>query len=350
MKILISIKSKRYNFYFSDIYKKIRTVIYIICNNILIYLMKIVCCKDKNKMQIEGNLENEEILTSKSNISGYVRNLKCLNRGKYGNVQLGVRHLDNNTVKYYAIKEFMINKKGCYAASYEREKHILQKINNEHINIIKYFNFEETLYTRKIYLEYCDGKDLFDVIKLNKYIIEIDCREIMRQLCMAVKFLHSKNITHRDIKSENIMFVSGNSLRIKLIDFGLSSTDTLMKNKCGTHDYLPPEMILNKFYNNKCDIWSMGVLLYLLITYTFPFDQTYEYSFNINENENDNVNIHIVYHNILYKKIDFFHPTFRGVSYTLIDLIKHMLNRVPQFRYSVDDILNHNWFKINLSV
>ena len=96
----------------------------------------------------------------------------------------------------------------------------------------------------------------------------------MKQLLSAVSYIHSQNIVHRDLKPENLLFESANSQSIKLIDFGTSQVfdpHVPMKERFGTPYYIAPEVLVGQ-YNEKCDVWSCGVILYVLLCGNVPFD------------------------------------------------------------------------------
>jgi calcium-dependent protein kinase len=123
-------------------------------------------------------------------------------------------------------------------------------------------------------LEFCEGGELFHYIIEKKYLSEEQSAYIMKQLFLALDYLHSKQISHRDIKPENFMLSKKGDLTcIKMIDFGLSkdfSEQNTMNSMNGSPYYIAPEVFLQK-YNMKIDIWSMGVVIYIMLSGKVPF-------------------------------------------------------------------------------
>jgi calcium-dependent protein kinase len=153
------------------------------------------------------------------------------------------------------------------------EMHILKK--TDHPNIIKVFDiFDEKL---QIYIvtEYCNGGDLFDRIERLKKLSEESARTIISQLAYALAYCHANKIIHRDIKPENILMQSDDldSCKIKLIDFGTAieyNSSKKLQDIYGSSYYIAPEVI-NGCYDEKCDVWSMGVVAYVLLSGCAPF-------------------------------------------------------------------------------
>lgn len=154
----------------------------------------------------------------------------------------------------------------------------------------------------------------------------------MRQVVSAILYCHKSNIVHRDIKADNLLF-SKKSIEspIKLIDFGISlkyNKDTVLKDKIGTILYVAPEVLKGK-YDNKCDVWSCGVLMYLILCGYPPFFGSSRKS--------------------VAKRIMSKEPKFKGDNWDLasknaIDLIKWMLNKDPEQRPNCEEVLGHDWF------
>ena len=155
------------------------------------------------------------------------------------------------------------------------------------------------------------------------------------QICDAIDYLHNVvKIVHRDIKIENILL--DKSKNVKLIDFGLSvklESGTL-KERCGSPLYSSPELILGQEYNEKTDIWSLGAVLYYIAFRKFPY-----ISYDIQE----------LFHLITHNELEFPTDSIFSDNLNLIDLIKHMLDKNPNTRYSITDIKNHPWYLNNLS-
>jgi len=127
-------------------------------------------------------------------------------------------------------------------------------------------------------MERCQGGEVFDFI--NKFIIsEEHIKTIVRQVLLAVEYMHSCNVVHRDLKPENLMlvkpFATNQELLIKVIDFGFSrqipQDNTKMLTACGSSDYVAPEILTGKGYGAECDLWSVGVINYVLFCSTAPF-------------------------------------------------------------------------------
>ena len=147
----------------------------------------------------------------------------------------------------------------------------------------------------------------------------------------CIQYCHNKNICHRDLKPENLLYLNAGSEennRIKVIDFGLSQACDRLKTKVGTAYYVSPE-ILSGNYTQLCDIWSAGVILYILLSGDPPFN-----------GPNDNY----IYTKISQMKFTFPENKWKNISNDAKDLICHML--VPESeRYTAEQVLAHPWFK-----
>jgi len=195
-----------------------------------------------------------------------------LGSGSFGKVFLATATNDPNFK--VAIKAIPKKKLGKNLKAIKQEINILWKL--DHPNIVKYhetYENDEFLY---IVMEYCSGGDLFDLItkrSKGEPLKESVIAEIMKDLLLAINHCHENKVVHRDIKAENVMV--GEDGTIKLIDFGLSCQNTSKQSKMsdivGTPYYVAPE-VLKGNYSSKCDLWSLGVLFYILLSGYLPFN------------------------------------------------------------------------------
>lgn len=162
----------------------------------------------------------------------------------------------------------------------------------DHPNILRLIDyFEDPKYVYLV-LELCTGGELFDRIIQNKFYNEEDARMIFRQIMSALQYCHSNGVVHRDLKPENFIMISPKDpFTLKIIDFGLSrtfnndrvlrempsddgnrrrKTRAVLKTKAGTPFYIAPEVLTGN-YSEKCDVWSVGVILYILLCGYPPF-------------------------------------------------------------------------------
>ena len=200
---------------------------------------------------------------------------KLLGEGSFGKAFLCSRDSDEDlcVIKQIKVEDMTQQEKDDVI----NESTILSKL--DHPNIIKFFEFFESKtpqQTFNIVTEYADGGDLSEKIKeQNKTPFkESDILDYFTQICLALKHIHEKKIIHRDLKSGNVFLMK--SGLVKLGDFGIAKTfkNTMDKAKTmvGTPYYLSPEIIQGKLYDNKSDIWSLGVLLYEMMTFKMPFE------------------------------------------------------------------------------
>ena len=204
--------------------------------------------------------------------------------------------------------------------------------NTRHKNIIKLYEVMET--PQKIYLimEYCKGGELFNYIIRKKHLSEEQSCKFFHEIIDALEYLHVQNIVHRDIKPQNILLDNlNNEITIKIIDFGISniySLDNLLETSCGTASYAPPEMHTgNKYFGLLTDIWSAGVVLYIMNFGYLPFCE---------EDEDKNIQ------NIINGNYEI--P--KEANPELKDFLKHLLDINPLTRYDFDQIKKHPWFNI----
>jgi calcium-dependent protein kinase len=210
------------------------------------------------------------------------------------------------------------------------EVKILKEI--DHPNIMKIYEYYQDAQNIYIVSECLGGGELFDRIVKNKYFGERDAASLMAQILSAVSYLHKHNIIHRDLKPENIVFESASAdANLKIIDFGTSKKlidKEILKTKVGTAYYIAPEVLRNNC-DYKCDIWSCGVILYILLCGYPPFNDS---------NDND------IFKRILHGKFDFPQDEWSHVSNEAKDVVTRMLTYDQSLRPSSEELLRHPWF------
>lgn len=264
-------------------------------------------------------------------LDGDLKYIETIDHGSFGTI---IHVIEISSNRDLAVK--LINKNGANLSMINKMKEeisILKQINHE--NIVKFFGFFETNNQLLIKMEYIKYGTLNHWIKNHKKIYEEEASIIISKILSAIVYLHSKQICHRDIKPENIMLSKENDLSsIKIVDFGLSAQnfDKLINNDyCGTYIYMAPEQIEKKLYFISIDIWSIGILMYILLNNgKHPFyvkgDKRREYAKKIKEG-----------------KIYFYNK----VSPMAKHLILKLLEPNPSWRYTGAQALKHPWITRN---
>jgi len=187
-------------------------------------------------------------------------------------------------------------------------------------------------------MEYCNGGELFDRIVAAQRFSERHAADVMSQMLSAIKHLHGHGIVHRDLKPENFLMndPSENS-EVKLIDFGLSKRFSAKKEVekmhtvVGTPYYVAPE-VLKGNYDISCDVWSLGVILYVFLCGYPPF-----------EGDNNKE----IFRNVLKQRLQFDPAEWGTISDSAKDLVSKMLAKDPKKRISATQCLEHPWFTSN---
>mmetsp|Transcript_7250 Transcript_7250/g.10713 ORF Transcript_7250/g.10713 Transcript_7250/m.10713 type:complete len:494 (-) Transcript_7250:31-1512(-) len=271
--------------------------------------------------------------TSQQNILEFYTLEKVLGSGHFGNVRRA--HPKSNRNQKVAIKS--IDKRKLKKAKdqqmLKRELEILQTV--DHPNIIKlYESFEDPKYLH-IVMELCSGGELFERIVEKGRYTEKEASIIMRSILRAVNHLHKNGIAHRDLKPENFLFLSRNEdSELKLVDFGLSNKfgdkfGERMQSMVGTPYYVAPEVLQGR-YGPECDLWSSGVIMYVILSGTLPFPgQSHSEIFN----------------KIIRGEVKMDGRVWTSVGPYARDLIKKLMVYEPKSRLSAEEALNHPWFK-----
>ena len=243
-----------------------------------------------------------------------------LRSGKFSVVYSGYSNCNKKKV---AIKVIELDSKANMShINVFNEVIILKMLQHPNINnYIHHYVYNNCLF---IVQELCSGGDLFDYIETN-VVSELETRAIIKHICLAVQYCHNKNIVHRDIKPENIMFATSRKIPkdIRLIDFGLSKIinkpESNMKSSMGTVYYMSPEVI-RRYYTKKCDIWSIGVIMYSILYDGMPFN-----------NNNDILNLNYIKP-----------PINNNISKEALCLIDKIFVDEDD-RISIDEILRDEW-------
>ncbi|CAN6611404.1 serine/threonine-protein kinase Rad53p [Trichomonascus vanleenenianus] len=285
----------------------------------------VIMTKDQNQQQvgIHADYEMQGVLGS----------------GAFATVK---KALDRNTGKPYAIK-IISKSRMTDTSAIQREIKILQSIKHKYV-VTMHQVYEDS---RSFYLvmDYVKGGDLMDFVLNYGPITELPAREIIRQVCCAVKHVHSNGISHRDLKPDNILIVQDSPIEIKVTDFGLaklSAHKSVMKTFCGTLAYLAPEVMETKrsrdkkvFYSNKVDMWSIGCLTFVILTGYLPFDGATQDK---------------LYTSVQSGQYNRYLLQDQGASASCLDFIDRLLQVRPEKRPSAEEALQHPWLREGLYI
>jgi len=251
-----------------------------------------------------------------------------LGMGNYSSVYLG---FSAKTKESVAIKR--VRKDLCKQNNLENEINILLQI--DHPNIVKlYAIFESEEYVFLV-MELVRGGELFEKIVERERYSEKDAVVVMKQLLSGISYLHSKGIAHRDLKPENVLLEDGyDGVIVKIADFGLSrvyTEESIMLTSCGTAGYIAPEILKTLPYQNEVDMWSVGVIMYILLCGYPPF-----------YDENDAQ----LFEKIMHCRYEFHDQYWEHISPEAKELIRCLLKVDPKERLSAQEALKSPWFKM----
>ena len=270
--------------------------------------------------------------------SSHYKILSFLGEGSYGKV---FKAREISTGRVIAVKKMSIGDSQSKYNKIIKEINLLKSL--DHPNIVKYYDFfqeEEYIY---LMMEYLEGCTLKQYIKNNENISEDNARIIIKQLLTALSYLHyTCDICHRDVKPENIMFKEKNDINhLKLLDFGLS-LDSFESKKhlenCGTLVYMAPELLINNIkYTKGVDVWSVGIILYMLLMKgKNPFYNKGDSRETIIKNIRNN--------NVIFSCDN---DNLNQISKMGKDLINKLLKKNPLYRYTIRSALEHPWITLN---
>lgn len=206
----------------------------------------------------------------------------------------------------------------------------------DHPNIIKLKNVFETRRQISLVMSYVAGGDLLDRMQDRKKLEESVARSLVKKLLSAISYLHTRGIVHRDLKPENIMCCSDEDDDIMIGDFGLSKfagMASTMSVSCGTLAYMAPEILLGKSYGRGVDMWSIGCIMYLILSGKLPFISA---------------DPEVIKEKTIHSEVPFNSHIWRGISAQAKDLIIKLLDKSDKQRYDVNRALDHEWFSVDV--
>ena len=254
-----------------------------------------------------------------------------LGGGHFGTVRRGYRISEKNKkMKFFAIKSIPMKNLSCNINDFIKEVDIISTL--DHPNIIKFYETFHDDYFFHIVMELCKGKEIIHQMGNYGFIEEKKVTYIIFKVLLAIAHCHNRGVTHRDLKPENILFDSmKKDAEIKILDFGLSrkyDKEQKMHSILGTPYYVAPEVLKGE-YDEKCDIWSIGAMTYLMLCGEPPF----------NGNSNNEIFKKIVKENIKFKSL-----LWKNISNNAKDFVKICLSKNSNKRPSAQEALNHIWF------
>ncbi|TMW64702.1 hypothetical protein Poli38472_011582 [Pythium oligandrum] len=256
---------------------------------------------------------------------------RVIGEGNFSIVKECIRKSDGSRFAVKCINKSALNPKD--RSNLVQEINILKEL--DHPNIIKLFDvYEDDRDMCYLVMEFAAGGELFDRIIAKEYYTEAEAKRVVKVVAKVLAYCHAEGVTHRDLKPENLLYADeSEDAKIKIADFGfakLVTAETNMSTMCGTPGYYAPEIVRKQPYDNKCDIWSLGVITYILLCGFPPF---------YDENQVEEMR------KILHGEFEFVAPYFDGVSSLAKDLIKRMLVVDASKRLSAEQVLKHAWFQ-----
>jgi len=252
-----------------------------------------------------------------------------IGRGAFSVVKVAVH---KKTGRKYAIKIIEKSNVGADLNRLQTEIKILKQV--DHPNIIKLKDLYETPDMLAIVTELVTGGELFDKIVEQGSYSESDASILVSKMVSAIDYLHKRGIVHRDLKPENLLLKDDTSLtEVKIADFGLSKIvgtkfSSLMLTACGTPSYVAPEVLSATGYDKEVDLWSIGVITYILLCGFPPF-----YNESLNK----------LFEEILHAEYDFPEEYWAHISDNAKDFVSKLLVVDPSRRLTAAEALKHPW-------
>ena len=284
-----------------------------------------------NKRDYDIWLDKLKIATGYTNLLDIYEVKQKLGNGKFGLVKLGINKKTNQKV---AIK--IMNKRQMNISDLELVRTEIEILKIcQHPNIIKLYEIFENVDYFYIIMEYCSGGDLFSYLERHQFKLnEERASIIMHKICAAIYYIHQYGICHRDIKPENVLMTSKNeNSDIRLLDFGLSKIigpNETCKEPYGTLTYCAPEILLDEPYTKQVDLWSIGVMTYVMLTGRLPF--------------HDKIDREIA-RKAVFCEPDYSDSLWNGISDDAKDFVKKLLKKKGSERMTIEKTLEHEWIK-----
>ncbi|NXQ70623.1 MYLK2 kinase, partial [Quiscalus mexicanus] len=201
-----------------------------------------------------------------------------------------------------------------------------------HHNLIQLYDAIETPREIILFMEFVEGGELFErIIDDDYHLTEVDCMVFVRQICEGIRFMHHMGVLHLDLKPENILCVAATGHMVKIIDFGLArryNPNEKLKVNFGTPEFLSPEVVNYEQVSYTTDMWSMGVITYMLLSGLSPF---------LGDDDTETLN------NVLAANWYFDEETFESVSNEAKDFVSNLIIKDKSARMSADQCLQHPW-------
>jgi len=252
-----------------------------------------------------------------------------LGKGTFATVKKGVNKKTGEAVAIKIIKKKKLS--GKELIGIEREVDIM--INLKHKNVVTLLDVFDSPKELYLVIELCKGGELFDkVVEMGSYSENLASKAI-KQICTGLQYLHSKGVIHRDLKPENILYHTKDyEGLLKIMDFGLAKAledeDGVMKTTCGTLHYVAPEVLLGHPYGKEVDLWSLGVVMFVLLAGYLPFyAEKKKHTYKL----------------IVSGDYDFDDPVWEPISNEAKDLINKLLVITPNKRYTLEQVMAHPW-------
>ena len=287
----------------------------------------------KNEKEYNEWIEKLKIATGYTNLLEIYDVKNKLGSGKFGLVKLGIHKKTGQKVAIKIMKKSTMDSSDLELVRTEIE---ILKI-CQHPNIIRLYNVFENADYLYIIMEYCYGGDLFSYLENRHFrLSEKRASTIIHQMATAVYYMHSFGVVHRDLKPENVLMTSTDEdSDIRILDFGLSKILGPYE-KCdepyGTLTYCAPEIIIDEPYAKPVDLWSLGVMTYLMVSGKLPFNS---------EDENE-IARQVVYDEPNYTR----NPVWKTISPECLDFIKRLLDKDQNKRMTIKEVLEHKWIKM----
>ncbi|CDW90598.1 serine threonine protein kinase [Stylonychia lemnae] len=288
----------------------------------------------RKAFQVAENARNQVIsfqnlfVSEGNNYTQHYKSIKKIGQGGCGEVFM-VMHLATDQIR--AMKIIKKNSEKIVSSVFDEIKILKQLDHPNIVQVYEYFQDELNVY---IIMEYLKGGSLFDRLKAINRFGEREAAYVMKQVLQALNYCFQKNIVHRDMKLENILFVQEDTLQIKIIDFGSAvyvDNQTKNLNRIVTAYYVAPEIINKEEQIMKCDVWSCGVILFILLSGQAPFRGKDEQE---------------ILDKVLKNQVNFEENQWKSVSRRAKNLIKQMIETNVVTRLSLLQCIQSPWIKM----